>query len=298
MDDGAQDSAALLPQGIAMRDAIAADLLASGNCELTVATFDGASAVPRGAAAVAAQRGEDMLAFVARLARRHDALWVIAPETGGVLAQFERGTPRQTRWLGCDGKAIALASSKAATAERLRARGVCTPLDDAFASAVGSGWVVKPDDGAGAIDTRLHATHEAALQDVARRRGSRAWMEPWVEGAAMSLSLLCGLAGAELLCVNRQRIRVDASGQLSYDGVEIDMLPKTDARWPTLAALTERVAEALSGLRGFVGVDIVWHEQRGPVVIEVNPRATCAYVGLSQKLSRNLAAEVLECFDA
>jgi predicted ATP-grasp superfamily ATP-dependent carboligase len=29
------------------------------------------------------------------------------------------------------------------------------------------------------------------------------------------------------------------------------------------------------------------------VVIEVNPRVTCAYVGLSQRLGRNVAAEVL-----
>jgi tyramine---L-glutamate ligase len=32
---------------------------------------------------------------------------------------------------------------------------------------------------------------------------------------------------------------------------------------------------------------------RGPVVIEVNPRVTCAYIGLSAALGRNLAAELL-----
>ena len=53
------------------------------------------------------------------------------------------------------------------------------------------------------------------------------------------------------------------------------------------------MVQALPGLRGFVGVDLVWHAERGPVAIEVNPRVTCAYVGLSDELDRNLAAEIL-----
>jgi len=60
-----------------------------------------------------------------------------------------------------------------------------------------------------------------------------------------------------------------------------------------LSALGRRVARALPGLRGFVGVDLVWHAERGPVAIEVNPRVTCAYAGLSASLGRNLAAELL-----
>jgi len=53
------------------------------------------------------------------------------------------------------------------------------------------------------------------------------------------------------------------------------------------------VAATLPGLRGFVGIDLVWHAQRGPVLIEINPRLTCSYVGLSQRLGRCLAGEVL-----
>jgi predicted ATP-grasp superfamily ATP-dependent carboligase len=55
------------------------------------------------------------------------------------------------------------------------------------------------------------------------------------------------------------------------------------------------VADALPGLRGFVGIDLIWNEERGPVLIEVNPRVTTAYVGLSRRLGRNLAADVLRC---
>lgn len=285
------EAVGLLPQGIAMRDALAADLLRSGDCDVTVATFDGATAPPAGCTALAPQRGEGGIEFVARLASRCDAVWVIAPESDGLLAAFERAVRGKARWLGCDAGAIALASSKAATVERLHARGIITPVHEAFAAA--SRWVVKPDDGAGAVATRVHAGCAAALADLDARTGS-AWAEPWVDGQALSLSLLCGVAGVELLSVNHQHIAIDHGGVVRYEGVSIDAMEHGTARWRTLAALAHRIADAIPGLRGFVGVDLVWHDALGPVAIEVNPRLTCAYVGLSQRLERNLAVEVLQ----
>jgi predicted ATP-grasp superfamily ATP-dependent carboligase len=46
-------------------------------------------------------------------------------------------------------------------------------------------------------------------------------------------------------------------------------------------------------LRGFVGIDVVWHPQRGPVVIEVNPRLTVAYAGLSAARGAGLTRALL-----
>jgi len=70
-------------------------------------------------------------------------------------------------------------------------------------------------------------------------------------------------------------------------------VPADEARAPALRRLAQQVAQALPGLKGFVGIDLVWHATQGPVVIELNPRVSCAYVGLSERLGRNLAAEVL-----
>lgn len=288
-DPGA--TASLLPQGLAMRDALVADLLAMGDCEVSAAACARAGPLPPGAAETAARAGETPQAFVARLAAEHDAVWVVAPETDGCLAELERAVAAPS-WLGCDARSIAIASSKGATLRHLAARDVPTPLDrEGSASA----WVVKPDDGAGSVDTRVHGSRAAADADLRARRdrGEAAWMEPWVDGQALSLSLLCELGRAELLSVNRQRIRRDRDGALHYEGVDIDVLPAGDARRTRLAALAARTAAALTGLRGFVGIDVIWHAQHGPVLIEINPRLTCAYVGLSRRLGRNLAAEVL-----
>jgi len=291
VDGDAQATQLLMPQGLAMRDALVADLLASGDCEVTAATCAHAGALPCGAAEAAARDGETLEAFAARVAAEHDAAWIVAPETGGCLAAFERavGAPR---WLGCDARSIAIASSKSATLRHLVAHDVPTPWSCA---AGAQRWVVKPDDGAGGVATRVHANRLGAEADLAARvaRGQSACLEPWVDGEAMSLSLLCELGQAELLSVNRQRIVALQDGHLRYDGVAIDVLPRSSARWRPLAALASRVAAALPGLRGFVGVDIVAGGRHGPVVIEVNPRLTCAYVGLSARLRRNLARDVL-----
>ena len=83
-------------------------------------------------------------------------------------------------------------------------------------------------------------------------------------------------------------------GSCSYLGVDILAIdPARDPRGVRLHLLALEVVRALPGLNGFVGIDLVWHAERGPVVIEVNPRVTSAYVGLSAALGRNLAGELL-----
>ena len=296
-------SAELLAMGQSMRDAITADLLALEDCQVTVATCALASPVPQAATAVRPRDFETAFAFVARQADAHDAVWLVAPETDGLLAQFQRRID-PARWLGCDAASIALASSKRSTLMRLADAGITTPLAFEQAPEI-TRWVVKPDDGAGAMDTRLHRSRDAAVNDAARRSGAAVVIEPWVEGQPMSLSMICSDAGCALLSINRQRLQIDADGRLSFCGVEVNALPllgtasvrsalsPADAQAATLHDLARRVAQAIPGLRGFVGIDLVWHAQRGPVVIEVNPRVTCAYVGLSHALGRNLAAEVI-----
>ncbi len=286
----------LLAAGRGMRDAVVNDLLRTGDCAVSVAAGPQASEVPAGARALRPPAGVEAAAFVADQARQHELVWVIAPESGGVLAQMRRVVGIE-RWLGCDAAAIELTSSKRATLARAAEHGVTTPL--AFATSAASPatrrWVVKPDDGAGAVATRVHNTHAAARDDLDTRRqhGEAAVLEAWVAGEPLSLSMLCCEGRTELLSVNRQQLTVDACGVLSFTGVQIDALPRDDARTGTLRGWAQMLARAIPGLRGYVGIDLVWHAQRGPVLIEVNPRVTMAYVGLSAALNRNVASAVL-----
>lgn len=331
-EGGATVPAELLAAGVQMRNALLRDLQAWAAADpaggLAIAYAQGPGRIPDAVpgpqtrwgpagnrptreagslCAVAPRPQEGTLDFLAREAPSHDLAWLVAPESGGALEALARAVgPR--RWIGCTPDAIRLAGSKRATLERLAALGIATPM--AFEATTGTSlaalgspgrdavpaWVVKPDDGAGTTDTRRHATRAAAEADRAgrRQRGETATLEPWVEGEALSLSLLCcEAAPPELLAINRQRIEVDAAGLLRDEGVAICQLALQDPRAAALQALAGDVVAAVPGLRGFIGIDLVWHPQRGPVVIEINPRLTCAYVGLSAALGRNLAAEIL-----
>lgn len=317
----------LLQQGLTMRDAMATDLLrpppgARGllpqglqvhvACSQAETGADGReggpAATPPGALACWVPAAADPVRWLASQALHFDIVWAVAPETGGLLADCCAAVP-PTRWLGCEPAAIALCSRKRATLARLAAHGLCTPL--AFA-AHASRWVTKPDDGAGAVATRVHGRLAAAHAASRGGEPGMTTLEPWVEGEPMSLSLLGTGERCELLAVNRQRIALDGEGFVHFEGVDVDVLARGDPRWPVLALLASRIAQAIPGLRGYVGVDLVWHGSPGqahevagpaglggaggPVVIEVNPRLTSAYPALTARLARQgrwLASELL-----
>jgi predicted ATP-grasp superfamily ATP-dependent carboligase len=88
--------------------------------------------------------------------------------------------------------------------------------------------------------------------------------------------------------VNAQHIRVGLP--FAYDG------GTTPLEHPHAAQAAEcaiAVYRALPGLVGYVGVDLVLTEA-GPVVTDVNPRLTTAYLGVRAALDANIAALALE----
>lgn len=297
--DSEAQAACLLPQGVAMRDSIVADLLRVPGVVPTCAVCDRpGAAAPHGVRSTTAPRsGEPAVAFVRRVAAEHDRVWAVAPESGSLLASLHE-TVGASRWIGCDVAAIRVASSKCATLAALARHGVPTPL--AFVPDHRGRWVVKPDDGAGALDTVVHPGLASAHADLHRRWRipESATLEPFVEGTPLSISMLARSGAAEAIAFNRQEVDIAGDGTVTYRGVRHHAIDQSrDPRAPRLHAVAQAVVRALPGLRGFVGIDLVWHLQRGPVVIEVNPRVTCAYVGLSATLKRNLAAEILALHD-
>ncbi len=293
---GARDGGAgeLLAAGRAMRDAIVADLLALENVSISCATTGNDRPLEAARLAWCEPRADESATdFVRSQAQRHDRAWIIAPETGGVLGALCSAVDTR-RWIGCDRTAIDVASSKRAASMRLTAAGIAAtrpwpPSGPARSDA--SAWVVKPDDGAGAMATRLHRSFSTARKDL-EQRGAPAVLEPWIDGEALSLSVLCAHNHAELISINRQHIGVDKQGWVSFGGVSVNQIDVAGGRGGRLAQLSHDIAAVIPGLRGYVGIDVVWSAD-GPVVIEVNPRVTCAYVGLSAALGRNLAGEIL-----
>ena len=135
--------------------------------------------------------------------------------------------------------------------------------------------VVKPTDGAGAVDTFLlsgSAPRPAWLRDR-----SGLIVQPFRPGVALSASFLVGRDGrARLIAVGRQSVGIEPDGRVEYRG---GLLPirLDDAG----LAPVRRAVESVPGLLGFVGVDFLRDEPTGAVeVIEINPRLTTSIVGL------------------
>ena len=219
-----------------------------------------------------------------------DATWPIAPETGGALERAAQAVLDAGRvLLGPRPHAIGLAASKFATSQRLARAGIDTvPCFRAGSAWTGSDgpWVVKPDDGAGCVDTRRVGGCEQAAAALGERAGLIA--QPWIAGEAMSLCVLATRAGVDVLSVNRQHLRLDDDGAIGLAAVDVNCEPVA----APLAAMADSVAAAIPGLHGYFGIDFV-HTTAGPVVIEVNPRLTSSYAGLGPALGLNPAASVL-----
>ena len=309
--------ASLLAQGSSMRDAVLADL--AGLTGVAVTVVDCALAPVTGFPTIRVPAGQDATHFLQRVAPDFDRVWVVAPECEDILLHLCEAVGPQ-RWVGCDAASIRVAASKQATCVRLAAAGIAVPWgwaprDEMPPPSLRMGpWVVKPDDGAGAEQMRVFSQFEPARAELLRRTalGQPTRLEAWVGDVqpagqgqsgtmqALSLSLLCLSNRTELLSINRQRIELTAEGEVRYRGVDIGALALDSDRGEDLRRLASRIRDALPGLAGFVGVDLVLADQQPggagsaePVVIEVNPRVTCAYVGQSRRLGRNLAAEIL-----
>jgi predicted ATP-grasp superfamily ATP-dependent carboligase len=186
--------------------------------------------------------------------------------------------------------ALAVARSKRATAHWLEARGIAAVATRALEAppAPATAWVVKPDDGAGAVDTVL-VNDPAALAQRRREAEGRGFVvQPFLAGEPLSLSLLAQDGEAWLLSCNRQDVTV-IDGRFCYRG---GMVGGAEARRAALAPLAARIAAALPDLWGYVGVDVI-DGPEGPVVLEINPRLTTSYIGLAESIGINPAALVL-----
>ena len=220
-----------------------------------------------------------------------DAVWPIAPETGGVLERLSRCVLDKNRTLiGCHPRAVQVTASKYCTARELKRHHIPVPdtvHPNTELPASDSGWVIKPDDGAGCEETYYFRRAEDVISSGKWTNGSI--VQPYIPGIPASLSVLCYHGSHTLLACNAQRIQI-SNYRLVYSGVAVNALGH---RRHEFEELVKRVLEAMPGLRGYIGIDLVITES-GPIVMEINPRLTEAYVGLRRSLGFNPAARVVD----
>ena len=283
---------ALAPEGDAMLRALVDDLTAISGVEVAIMR-DARMHADLPATVHPVSNASDFWPAFRRAMRDVDAVWPIVPEQDGLLLRITEEILQAGRvLLGCRPDAVKIATSKHATADVLARAGIATIptyLDERSVPPEIGAIVVKPDDGAGCQDTLLFRSRSqlwAWLQTTGR---AGLVFQPYIDGDARSLSLLCCDGRARLLACNRQKVSV-AGGAFEFSGVSVGAVVDSGGRY---AALANAIARALPGLWGYCGVDFIETES-GPVVIEVNPRLTTSYAGLRRAIGINPAQLVLE----
>lgn len=222
-----------------------------------------------------------------------DAVWPLARESDGCLGRLSRAILRGKRvLLGSAPSAVEVAASKLELARVLADGGVAavaTYSPHAPLPQDNGPWVVKPDDGAGCLDTRLFNDRAAALAWIRTRASDGYVLQPFIGGKLGSMSLLCCDGVARVLACNQERVAM-RDNRFHFLGSIVNGLADDDG---VLARLAQQVAAAIPSLWGYVGVDFVFGAH-GAMVIDVNPRLTAAYAGLHASIGCNPAGLVLD----
>lgn len=231
-----------------------------------------------------------------------DAVFLIAPETGGQLEAITTMVEDCGKLvIGSSAAGIRAAGDKTQTYRLLKAHGIPTPRTLRLRPAdnpaslgrrLGYPMVVKPIDGVGCHGVFVARQQSELEQTIAatRQKASDATLlaQAYIDGVAVSVSLLTDGSRTVPLTLNLQEIR--GRSRLRYHGGLIPF----DHPLRTLAfRRAEEVVQAIPGLKGYVGIDLVLTDHDA-VVIEVNPRLTTSYVGVRKVLRQNPAALILD----
>ncbi len=249
----------------------------------------------------------DCWSIWAQLIKKADAVWLIAPESGGILLKLTQLCLQLNKpIIGCnDLNTIAIASSKYATFKALYSCRILTIptvlYDDDWSGFKNSstGLIVKPDDGVGCegvahFDTACELQRYLDLyqlkSDNNQLPACQLVIQPYQVGVAASMCLLCKDSQTWLLSCNTQLI-VRENEKLMLEGVIIN---DRASDWCAFNTVAQQIVQALPTLRGFIGVDMIVNNDE-IIVVEINPRLTSSYVGLSQAMQYNAAELVLNC---
>lgn len=300
----------LVKEGMLMRDALLSDI--SELDQYDIISMHDSRLAPTALAVQSLQvSGEDFENVFRQAIQRVDLIWLIAPETGGTLLalsemcyeleQAEDGP----KFIGPGYDTMLIGTSKTLCFEALRDAHINTLpvhaaedllLPDYFHrlnSQASLAWVAKPEDGAGCEGVRLFSSltglRDWLMQDEAHLDYLA---QPYQQGIAASISMLCRNGKAYLLSCNQQHIEYE-NQQFKLTGITVNGMATYRRTFETIA---RKIAQMLPDALGYMGVDMILNPQSNRIeVLEINPRLTTSYVGLRQALNANPAKLILDC---
>ena len=303
---------ALLQQGILMRDALLRDFSDIEEIKV-ITTYDyRLNAPPIAIEAICISQRCDANVVWQNLLQTCDMALIVAPETYGILTQLTHMIEVAGNInLGSSCHAVQIASNKYQTFNLLSNANILTiPTytaseflgEDNPAPLFSNGWVAKPIDGAGCENT-FYFPQQNALESWLKQTTFelKAYIiQPYLLGVPASISMLCKNGKACVLSCNKQMIEtIDNENPINpaliqYTGCVVNGLSQYHNHFTELA---NKIAAAMPGLNGYVGIDVIIEERNEEArlwVVEINPRITTSYTALRDLSDCNPAQLILD----
>ncbi len=241
---------------------------------------------------VVVQANDDIWQIWRAQMKAADAVFLIAPETDGVLHYLTQiAAAEGAQILGCGLAAIQITSEKMATFLALEAAGIATIPTFTVENWPKSHWIwiAKPNGGAGCIDTACFNNADDLLDWIERNDKEQTHViQAFQPGENASISCVMHKGKAHLLSCNTQKIDI-YNHQLSYKGGVVNGASEYA---PQFEIIANQIAKALPDLAGYVGIDVIVDGDE-VIVVEINPRLTTSYVGLHASIGVNPAELII-----
>jgi predicted ATP-grasp superfamily ATP-dependent carboligase len=303
-------SASILSEGYGMLRSLISEFKAAGHNVTTLLDSRLKSFNPPNEAdqTVSVPSPYELSAKLKELSGVADAVYVIAPESGQVLEKLvENIESSGGTSLNCEIGAIKRVSNKMTAYETMKKIGLKVPetvlLDihekteniKRLTKKLGYPLVFKPLDGVSCGGLSLvkdEGDITEAVKKVAHESMSKQFIaQKVIRGKAASACVISTGDKAVAVTLNRQLVTLASPDEESgyYGGA----VPFNHSLEKEALRAAERAVEAVSGLKGYVGVDIILTNEE-PVVLEVNPRLTTSYVGLTRVVNFNPAEAIVD----
>ena len=236
----------------------------------------------------------DIQALLSSKQSVYDIVWLIAPETDGILAFWCDFFRKQGKNLATSAENIvAICQDKFATFIQLQNSAIpCVPSRLFNSSTVISNTksVLKVNNSVGCDEVYLVESEQHWQNILLKLRPEGQYIiQPYIDGKTLSLSCLFYQGQSYFICCNEQHMNVDKQ-QFELLACTVNVQPE---KAPTYQILCQKIAEAMPLLFGYVGIDFIQTDTGENLILEINPRLTSSYVGIERALGINIAELVL-----
>lgn len=220
--------------------------------------------------------------------------FVIAPEFDSILqTRCEFFRESGVKLLNSDDPSLRMTSDKLETYIRCLQHGIptiATRSGSEFETGALLPWkstVAKLRDGAGSLTMSLISSPAEWTEFLKRTDTDRFVLQPLMNGRFLSVATIVAEGSLRhVLPVGEQLF--SKQNRFAYVGGRI---PARSVPVDAIRKLVERTIQAIPGLHGWIGFDVLLSEDSpdSPLLVEVNPRLTTSYIGYRALAQSNLA---------